>query len=116
MPRGNTRSIENGMNSVAKFAFSGLLIGGLAYAQAPSEPAAASAMVSPADSSIKPVPAAQPDTSTDADADIVADPVSLLPDLPPVPPHYQRYFAGDDLIVVNTRTNRVVAIVPNVWR
>ena len=36
--------------------------------------------------------------------------------LPPVPPHYQRYFAGDDLIVVNTRTNRVVAIVPNVWR
>src|SRR5712691_7446980 len=83
MPRGNTRSIENGMNFVAKFAFSSLLIGSFAYAQAPSEPAAASAMVSPAESSIKPVPAAEPDPSTEAD--IVADPASLLPDLPPVP-------------------------------
>jgi hypothetical protein len=33
-----------------------------------------------------------------------------------VPPYYERYFAGDDLIVLNTRTNRIVAIIPNVWR
>ena len=74
------------MNSVAKFAFSSLLIGTFAYAQVPSEPAvsaATSAVVSPESSSIKPVPAAEPETSTDAD--IVADPASLLPDLPPVP-------------------------------
>ena len=47
---------------------------------------------------------------------LIAVPAPLAARLPPVPPHYQRYFAGDDLIVVNTRTNRVVAIVPNVWR
>jgi hypothetical protein len=86
VPRGNTRSVENGMKSVAKFAFTSLLVGTFAYAQAPSEPAvsaATSTVVSPESSSIKPVPAAEPDSSTDAD--IVADPASLLPDLPPVP-------------------------------
>jgi hypothetical protein len=42
-------------------------------------------MVSPeTESSIKPLPSTTPDIS--ADADIVADPASLLPDLPPVPP------------------------------
>jgi hypothetical protein len=42
-------------------------------------------MVSPeAESNIKPLPPTTPDIS--ADADIVADPASLLPDLPPVPP------------------------------
>jgi len=35
--------------------------------------------------------------------------------LPPVPAHYHRYFAGDDLIVVDTRTNRIVALVRDVW-
>ena len=86
--RGETRvPLRIGMNSVAKFAFGSLLLGSLAYAQAPSEPtasAATSAMASPADSSsIKPLPAAAPDTSTDTD--IVADPASLLPDLPRLP-------------------------------
>jgi hypothetical protein len=75
--------------SLAKFAFGGLFLGtlvlcNLAHAQAPSQPAA-SAMVSPeAESNIKPLPPTTPDIS--ADADIVADPASLLPDLPPVPP------------------------------
>ena len=36
--------------------------------------------------------------------------------LPPVPSYYHRYFAGDDLIVVDTRTNRIVAIVRDVLR
>jgi hypothetical protein len=75
--------------SLAKFAFGVLFLGtlvlcNLAHAQAPSQPAA-SAMVSPeAESNIKPLPPTTPDIS--ADADIVADPASLLPDLPPVPP------------------------------
>jgi hypothetical protein len=36
--------------------------------------------------------------------------------LPAIPSHYHRYFAGDDLIVVDTRTNRIVAIVRDVLR
>ena len=36
--------------------------------------------------------------------------------LPPVPAHHTRYFAGDDFIVVDTRTNRIVAVVRDVWR
>lgn len=36
--------------------------------------------------------------------------------LPPIPPYYHRYFAGDDLIVVDTRTDRIVAIVRDVLR
>jgi hypothetical protein len=39
----------------------------------------------------------------------------LLTRLPPVPAYYNRYFAGDDLIVVDTRTNRIVLIVRDVW-
>ena len=35
--------------------------------------------------------------------------------LPAVPSHFQRYFAGDDLIVVDTRTNRIVTIIRDVW-
>lgn len=37
-------------------------------------------------------------------------------DLPRVGRDYRRYFAGDDLIVVDTRTNRIVAYVPDVLR
>lgn len=47
---------------------------------------------------------------------LVAVPAPLATRLPPVPAHYQRYFAGDDLIVVDTRTNRIVTIVRDVWR
>ena len=77
------------MTLVTKFAVGSLLLGGLACAQAPSEPAASAATsaivssASPADPSIKPLPAAAPEPSPDTD--IVADPASLLPDLPGVP-------------------------------
>jgi hypothetical protein len=47
---------------------------------------------------------------------LVPVPAPLVLRLPPVPPYYQRYFGGNDLIVVDTRTNRVVAILPDVWR
>jgi hypothetical protein len=47
---------------------------------------------------------------------LVPVPAPLIARLPPVPPYYHRYFAGDDLIVINTRTNRIEAIIPNVWR
>jgi hypothetical protein len=46
----------------------------------------------------------------------IAVPGPLIARLPPVPPYYQRYFAGDDLIVVDTRTNRIAAILRDVWR
>jgi Domain of unknown function (DUF5666) len=77
--------IGNQMNSLTKFAIGGLLLSSVAWAQAPSEAAASAAatMVSPSEGSIKPVPATESETSTDVD--IVADPASLVPDLPPVP-------------------------------
>jgi hypothetical protein len=46
----------------------------------------------------------------------VAVPPPLAARLPPVPPYYHRYFAGDDLLVVDSRTNRIIAIVRDVWR
>lgn len=36
--------------------------------------------------------------------------------LPEIPPYYHRYFAGDDLVVVDTRSNRIVAVVRDVLR
>ena len=44
----------------------------------------------------------------------VAVPGPWIARLPPVPTYYQRYFAGDDLIVVDTRTNRIAAIIRDV--
>lgn len=35
--------------------------------------------------------------------------------LPPVPAHYTRYFVGDDLIIVDTRTNLIEAIIRDIW-
>ena len=49
-------------------------------------------------------------------ARLVAVPAPLGARFPAIPSHYQRYFVGDDLIVVDTRTNRVVKILQNVWR
>jgi hypothetical protein len=75
------------MNGVARIAFGSLLLGSLAYAQAPSDPAASSAtsaIVTSTESGIKPAPVAAPDNSTATD-DIVVEPASLLPDLPRVP-------------------------------
>ncbi len=78
------------MSRVAKIAFGSLLISSLVHAQAPSEAAssasaATSSVVSPAEGSIKPVQPAAADVSPDPDAAIVADPASLIPDLPSVP-------------------------------
>lgn len=47
---------------------------------------------------------------------LVAVPDPLSSRLPGIPDHYRRYFAGDDLIVVDTRTNRIVAIMRDVLR
>ena len=47
---------------------------------------------------------------------LVPVPASWVGRLPPLPPHHTRYFAGDDFIVVDTRTNRIVALVRDVWR
>lgn len=42
-------------------------------------------------------------------------PAPLAVRLPAVPQYHERYFVGDDLIVVNSRTNQVVAVIRNVW-
>jgi hypothetical protein len=42
-------------------------------------------------------------------------PQPLLIRLPAAPPYYARYFAGRDLVVVDTRTNRVAAIIRDVF-
>ena len=47
---------------------------------------------------------------------LIPVPATLATRLPPVPAYYTRYFAGDDLIVVDTRTNRIAAIIRDVWR
>ena len=41
-------------------------------------------------------------------------PAGLGGRLPAVPAYYTRYFAGRDLLVVDTRSNRVLAIIPGV--
>jgi hypothetical protein len=33
-----------------------------------------------------------------------------------VPSYYHRYFAGDDLVVVDTRTNRIAYLIRDVLR
>ena len=45
---------------------------------------------------------------------LVAVPLPLASQLPALPPYYTRYFAGSDLIVVDTRTNEVVALIRDV--
>lgn len=47
---------------------------------------------------------------------LVPVPAQLVTRLPAVPVYYTRYFAGDDFIVIDTRTNRIVVIVRDVWR
>ena len=43
-------------------------------------------------------------------------PTELRSRLPAMPGHYQRYFVGDDLVVVDSRTNTIAAIVRDVLR
>ena len=45
---------------------------------------------------------------------LVPVPGPLVAQLPALPPHYHRYFAGRDLIVVDGRTNAIVAVIPDV--
>lgn len=45
---------------------------------------------------------------------LVPIPGSLSTQLQSLPPYYRRYFAGRDLVIVDTRSNVVVAVVPNV--
>ena len=45
---------------------------------------------------------------------LVVVPGPLASQLPGLPPYYTRYFAGSDLIVVDTRTNEVVALIRDV--
>ena len=45
---------------------------------------------------------------------LVPVPGPLVSQLPGLPPYYNRYFAGRDLIVVDTRTNVIVAVIRDV--
>lgn len=46
---------------------------------------------------------------------LVPVPAPLIVRLPGIPSYYQRYFIGDDLVVVDTRTNRLVTVIRDVW-
>lgn len=42
-------------------------------------------------------------------------PSPLAARLPRLPGDYDRYFAGDDLLVVDRRSNRVLSVIPNIF-
>ena len=42
-------------------------------------------------------------------------PTPLAVRLPRVPTFYSRYFAGNDLLIVDNRSNRLVSLIPNVF-
>ena len=46
---------------------------------------------------------------------LTAVPSPLAARLPSLPPYYSRYFAGSDLLVVDTRSNRIVSVIPNIF-
>ncbi len=46
----------------------------------------------------------------------VGAPGNLVARLPPMPPYYHRYFAGDDLVVVDSRTNTIAYLIRDVLR
>jgi hypothetical protein len=46
---------------------------------------------------------------------LTAVPSALTARLPRVPGFYDRYFAGDDLLVVDRRSNRIVSLIPNIF-
>ena len=47
---------------------------------------------------------------------LVPVPAPLVARMPRLPSYYHRYFAGDDLVVVDGRSHRIAAIVPDAWR
>ena len=46
---------------------------------------------------------------------LTAVPSPLASRLPRLPGYYDRYFAGNDLLVVDRRSNRIVSIVPDIF-
>ena len=42
-------------------------------------------------------------------------PTPLAVRLPRVPTYYSRYFAGNDLLIVDNRANRIIAVIPNIF-
>jgi hypothetical protein len=42
-------------------------------------------------------------------------PPPLAARLPGLPAYYDRYFLGSDLLVVDTRSNRIVSVIPNIF-
>ena len=42
-------------------------------------------------------------------------PTPLAVRLPRVPTYYSRYFAGNDLLIVDNRSNRIVSVIPNIF-
>jgi hypothetical protein len=46
---------------------------------------------------------------------LTAVPSPLTARLPRLPAYYDRYFAGDDLLVVDRRSNRIVSLIPNIF-
>jgi hypothetical protein len=42
-------------------------------------------------------------------------PAPLSARLPGLPPYYSRYFAGDDMLIVDTRTNRILSLIPKIF-
>jgi hypothetical protein len=42
-------------------------------------------------------------------------PAPLATRLPGLPGYYSRYFAGNDLLIVDDRSNRIVSIIPNIF-
>lgn len=42
-------------------------------------------------------------------------PAPLAARLPGLPGYYSRYFAGNDLIIVDDRSNRIVSVIPNIF-
>jgi hypothetical protein len=45
----------------------------------------------------------------------VPPPPALVERFPAVPSYYSRYFVGRDLVVEDTRTHRILAVIPNVF-
>jgi hypothetical protein len=76
------------MNSAVKLAFGSVLLSSLAWAQAPSQPPVSEATSSVAlagENGLKAVRPTAADARTDIDPDMIVDPASLVPDLPPIP-------------------------------
>jgi hypothetical protein len=46
---------------------------------------------------------------------LTAVPSPLTARLPRMRAYYDRYFAGDDLLVVDRRSNRIVSLIPNIF-